>query len=141
MYVLLIVVCPFLLWPLCCLFFFDLWNLISPLVSSNSSKQKYIYNNKIIILIALILSFLGMFCRSLFVLCHFFFWPLCCVFFFDLRIMITPLVSSNSSYSNHVFFKLSNCIKYVCGYAYRIIEVMIMVFNATFSNISVISWQ
>jgi hypothetical protein len=41
--------------------------------------------------------------------------------------MITPLVSSNSSYSNHVFFKLSNCIKYVCGYAYRIIEVMIMV--------------
>jgi hypothetical protein len=26
----------------------------------------------------------------------FFFWPLCCLFF-DLRILITPLVSSNSS--------------------------------------------
>jgi hypothetical protein len=25
------------------------------------------------------------------------FWPLCCLSFFDLRIMITPLVSSNSS--------------------------------------------
>jgi hypothetical protein len=25
------------------------------------------------------------------------FWPLCCLFFFDLRILITPFVSSNSS--------------------------------------------
>ena len=38
-----------------------------------------------------------MFCRSLFVLLYFFFWPLCCLSFFDLRILITPLVSSNSS--------------------------------------------
>jgi len=30
--------------------------------------------------------------------CVFFFWPLCCLFFFDIRILITPLVSSNSSY-------------------------------------------
>ena len=29
--------------------------------------------------------------------CIFFFWPLCCLFFFDIRIMIVPLVSSNSS--------------------------------------------
>ena len=27
----------------------------------------------------------------------FYFWPLCCLFFSDIRIMITPLVSSNSS--------------------------------------------
>ena len=39
-----------------------------------------------------------MFCRSLFVLLYFFFWPLCFLFFFDIRILITPLVSSNSSY-------------------------------------------
>jgi hypothetical protein len=39
-----------------------------------------------------------MFCRSLFVLLSFFFWLLCCLSFFDLRILITPLVSSNSSY-------------------------------------------
>ena len=31
-----------------------------------------------------------MFCRSLFVLLSFFFWPLCCLFFFDIRILITP---------------------------------------------------
>ena len=33
----------------------------------------------------------------MFVLLYFFFWPLCCLFFFDIRILITPLVSSNSS--------------------------------------------
>jgi hypothetical protein len=37
-----------------------------------------------------------MFCRSLFVLFCFFFWPLCRLLF-DLQILITPLVSSNSS--------------------------------------------
>ena len=39
-----------------------------------------------------------MFCRSLFVLLYFFFWPLCCLFL-DIRILIAPLVSSNSSSS------------------------------------------
>jgi hypothetical protein len=34
-----------------------------------------------------------MFCRSLFVLLYFFLWPLLCLFF-DIRIMIIPLVSS-----------------------------------------------
>ena len=45
-----------------------------------------------------IFSFLCMFCRSLFVLLSFFFWPLCCLSFFDLWILITPLVSCSSSY-------------------------------------------
>ena len=36
-------------------------------------------------------------CRSLFVLLYFFFWPLCYLFFFDIRILITPLVYSNST--------------------------------------------
>ena len=61
-----------------------------------------------------IYSFICMFCRSLFVfsgvrvtrslvlyVCFvdrcFFLLPLCCLFFFDIRILITPLVSSNSS--------------------------------------------
>jgi hypothetical protein len=44
-------------------------------------------------------SFICMFCRSLFLLLSFFFWQLCCLVFFDLRILITPLVSSNSSNS------------------------------------------
>jgi len=45
--------------------------------------------------------FMCMFCRSYFVLLYFFFWPLCCLFFFDLRILIIPLVSSKSSHAFH----------------------------------------
>ena len=40
-----------------------------------------------------------MFCRSLFVLLSFFFCSLCCLPSLYLRILITPLVSSNSSQS------------------------------------------
>jgi hypothetical protein len=58
-----------------------------------------------------------MFCRSLFVLLYF--WPLCWLSFFDLRILITLLVSSNSSpliksvsfsiYRAHIYI-LSSCM-------------------------------
>ena len=44
-----------------------------------------------------IFSFMCMFFRSLLILLSFFFWPLCCLISFDIRILITPLVSSNSS--------------------------------------------
>ena len=37
-----------------------------------------------------------MLCWSLLVLLYLFFLPLCCLFFFDIQILITPLVSSNS---------------------------------------------
>jgi hypothetical protein len=48
-----------------------------------------------------IFSFMCMFCRSLFVLLSFFFWPLCCycLSFFGLQILITHLLSSNSSFN------------------------------------------
>ena len=45
------------------------------------------------------LVFCVLFCRSLFVLLSFFFWPLCCLSF-DLRFLITPVVSS-CSFTNH----------------------------------------
>jgi len=56
-----------------------------------------------------------MFCRSLFVLLYFFFWLMCCLFF-DIRILITPLVSSNSSidllkYIQSMFLSSCNRIK------------------------------
>jgi hypothetical protein len=38
------------------------------------------------------LIFCVVFCRLLFVLLYFFFWPLCCLFF-DLQLLITPQVS------------------------------------------------
>jgi hypothetical protein len=60
-----------------------------------------------------ILSFMCMFCRSLFVLLSFFFWPLCCLFVFDLRILINPLVSSNSSYETR---NSHMCVYVFCYY-------------------------
>ena len=47
------------------------------------------------------------FCRSLFVLLYFFFWPLFCLLYFDLRILITPLVSPNYSYTMTIKFIVS----------------------------------
>ena len=43
-------------------------------------------------------------CRSLFVLLSFFFWPLCCLFYFDIRVLIAPLVSSNFSSEDLLIF-------------------------------------
>ena len=48
-----------------------------------------------------VFSFMCMFYRSLFVLLYFFFWPLCCLFFFNLQIQVTPLVSSDSCADNN----------------------------------------
>ena len=62
--------------------------------------SNYLYNCiflvKVVYLLILVLCV--MFCRSLFVLLSFFFWSLCFLSFFDLRILINPLVSSNSSF-------------------------------------------
>jgi len=52
--------------------------------------------------------FCTVFCRSLYVLLSFFFWPLCCLSFFDLLILITSLwylqtlTSIYSQYGNHI---------------------------------------
>ena len=43
-----------------------------------------------------------MFCKSLFVRLYSSCRPLCCLFFFDIQIMNTPLVSSNSAYYHWV---------------------------------------
>ena len=59
-----------------------------------------------------IFSFICMFCRSLFVILYFFFWPLLCLFFFDILIMIVPLVSSNSSIT---VIKFVSDLRQVCG--------------------------
>ena len=59
-----------------------------------------------------------MLCKSLFVLLSVFFWPLCCLSFFNLQILITPLVSSNLEQRSTVYkiYDMDNwlcwCIKY-----------------------------
>jgi energy-coupling factor transporter transmembrane protein EcfT len=44
-----------------------------------------------------------MFCRSLFVLLYLFFWPLCCLFFYEIRILITSLLYLQTLLDMHVF--------------------------------------
>ena len=87
---------PFgIFWPLCFLFFLDLRILITPLVSFVHcvvcSSQIYGFSLPLWYLLSIVLSVLLRFTDS-----HYpfgIFWPLCCLFFLDLRILITPLVS------------------------------------------------
>ena len=59
-----------------------------------------------------IFSFMCMYCRSLFVLLSFFFWSLYCLSF-DLWILITPMVSSNSSYHSRGRIMAKSFIIYI----------------------------
>jgi hypothetical protein len=65
-----------------------------------------------------------MFFRLLFVLLSFFFWPLCCLSFFDLRLLITSLFSSNSSCSQRLWIILPSHLLTMCilyeGYTKRV---------------------
>ena len=69
--------------------------------------------------VPLSLVFCVVFCRSLFVFLFFFFWPLCCLSFFDLRILTTLLVSSDSCLyrfprKNDVYINTIHDRCYVC---------------------------
>ena len=87
---------PFgIFWPLYCLFFVDLLILITPLVSFGHwivcSSSIYWFWLPLCYLFTIVLSVLHRFTDSD---CPFgIFWPLYCLFFVDLLIMITPLVS------------------------------------------------
>ena len=83
--------------PLCCLSFFDLRLLITPLVSFCHCvvcpSLIYVFWLPLWYLFAIVLSVLLWFTSSD---CSFGnFLPLCCLSFFDLRLLITPLVFSN----------------------------------------------
>ena len=86
---------PFsIFWPLCCLSFFDLRIMIIPLVSfGHCVVCPLIYGLWLSLwyLLAIVLSVLLWFTDYDYPFSIF--WPLCCLSFFDLRIMIIPLVS------------------------------------------------
>jgi hypothetical protein len=57
--------------------------------------------------------------------CTFFFWPLCCQFF-DIRILITPLVSSNSSWNwSSLFISMFNTEKMI------LLNICLVIFTMT----------
>ena len=82
-------------WPLCCLTVFDLQNLITPLVCFGHCvvwpSSIYRFWLPLWYLLAIVLSDLLRFTDSEYTFGIF--WPLCCLTFFDLQILITPLVS------------------------------------------------
>jgi hypothetical protein len=87
---------PFgIFWPLCCLFFFDLRILITPLVSCGHcivcSSLIYGFWLPLWYLLAIVLSVLLRFTASDYPFGIF--WPLCCLSFFYLQLLITPLAS------------------------------------------------
>ena len=71
-----------------------------------------------------IFSFMCMFCVSLFVLLSLLFWTLCCLFFFDLRLLITSFESTNFSY-----IILNDCWFWNSRYFMRPIEWIRFVIN------------
>ena len=84
-----------ILWPLCCLSFFDLQLLIASLVSCGHCvvcpSSIYTFWLSLWYLVAIVLSVLPRFTASD---CLFdIFWPLCCLSFLDLQLLIASLVS------------------------------------------------
>ena len=84
-----------ILWPLCCLFLYDIHILITPLVSFGHcvvcSSMIYKFWLHPWYLLAIVLSVLPWYADSDYPLSIF--WPLCCLFFYDIQILITPLIS------------------------------------------------
>jgi hypothetical protein len=84
-------------WPLCCLFFFGIRILITSLVSFGHcvvcSSSVYGFWLPLWYLLAIVLSVLLRYTDADYLFGIF--WPLCCLFFFSIQILITPLVSSN----------------------------------------------
>ena len=82
-------------WPLCCLFFYDIQILITPLVSFGHCVVCSSMINGFWLptwyLLAIVLSVLLWYTDSDYTLGIF--WPLCCLFFCDIQIVVTPLVS------------------------------------------------
>ena len=106
------VLLSFFFLSLCCRSFFDLRILITPLISSNTYLSfcpfsfchcvvgpSSIYDSDYPFDIF----------KHIFVLLSFFFLSLCCRSFFDLRILITPLISSNT-YLSFCPFSFCHCV-------------------------------
>ena len=89
--------------------------------------------------VARFLVFCAMLRRSTFVLLSFFFWPLCFLFF-DLHLLITPLVSSNSSFKNGVDVYYLYCFRVVSRTVKNIGVAILLIDNYYWDNVGKASW-
>jgi hypothetical protein len=68
-------------------------------------------------------------------------WSLYCLVFFDLRLLNTHLITSNfSTYTTNIFTCFYDLI-FIILYCFNVVWFGFIVFNATFNNISAISWR
>jgi hypothetical protein len=82
------------------LFFFDIRILIAPLESSNSSCPFVLFLSVIVLSVLRYTDsdcLFGIF-KLFMSFCPFFFWSLCCLFFFDIRILIAPQRGNQNPY-------------------------------------------
>jgi succinate dehydrogenase/fumarate reductase cytochrome b subunit len=101
---------PFgIFWPLCCLLFFGLRILITSLVSFGRcvvcSSSVYRFWLPFWYLLAVVLSALLRFTDSDYLFGIF--WPLCCLFFFGIRILITSLWYLQTPRTTSTLFRMS----------------------------------
>jgi hypothetical protein len=66
------------------------WFSSGTLISSTNKTHRHDITALLLKITLNTINLNRMFYISLFVLLYFLFWPLCCLFFFDLRILITP---------------------------------------------------
>ena len=91
--------------PCCILTNWSYFSIYSPISRDQDSKCYEIHPRFLVGFVLLDLQFLCVcFVDRCLSFSSLFFWSLCCLFFFDIRILITPLVSSNSSYANSLQF-------------------------------------
>jgi uncharacterized membrane protein YvlD (DUF360 family) len=97
-------------WPLCCLFFFDIRILITSLFGHCVVCSSSIYGFWLPLCLAIVLSVLLRYTDS----DYLFVWPLCCLFFFDIRILITSLFGHCGVCSSSIYgFWLPLCLAIV----------------------------
>ena len=123
---------PFcIFWPLCRLLFFDIEILITPLVSFGhcvvSSSSIYRFWLPLWYLLAIVLSVLLRYTDSDYPFGIF--WPLCCQFFFDIQILITPLVSFG-----HRVVSSSSIYRFWLSLWYRLAMVLSVLLRYTDSD-------
>ena len=80
------------------------------------------------------------FCTSFFVLLNFFFWPLCGLSFFDLRLLITSLVSSNCSSINYTLVYASGYLGYILIILWSIQMVILVIYKLYSGLYKWLSW-
>jgi hypothetical protein len=81
-------------------------NLLTGICKGHNSYNSLWKNSLGFVLLYISVVLLEMFCRSLFVLLSFFFWPLCFLSFFDWRILIILFVSPKTSYTQVVLSRI-----------------------------------